>query len=85
MTSIIFERRERRQIKGRQERHIFTLEKVQVKYRADKSCARLHGAQTSVSDLKGQDLGTGGHAIALRLLWEVTCSDACNMCSMGTF
>lgn len=85
MTSIIFERRERQEIKRRQDRDDFTLQKFQVKYRADESCARLHGAQTSVSDLKGQNLGAGGHAIALRVLWEVTRSDACNMCPMGTF
>lgn len=61
------------------------LENVRVKYRADESRARLHGAQTSVSDLKGQDLGTGGHAVALGLLWEVTRSDACNVCPVGAF
>lgn len=72
-------------LKGWRDRHIFTLANVQVNYRADESCASLHGAQTSVSDLKGQDLGTRGHAIALRFLWEVTRSNACNMCSMGTF
>lgn len=54
-------------------------------YRADEPCACFHGAEAGVSNLQGQDLGTGGNAIALRFLREVTCCNTCHMCPMSTF
>lgn len=56
---------------------------AQAAYRTDESCSRFHGAEARVSYLQGEDLGTGGDTVALRLFWEVTCCDTGYVCPMS--
>lgn len=88
MTSIICRVKREIQIKGCQkkyENYLCVFFRVWEIYRADESCACFHGAEASVADLQGQDLSTGGHTVALRFLWEVTCCNARYMCPMSPF